>query len=83
MEFAKLGTGVAVNAIRAGVTVTPALMQIPERDLLIEHAMSANPHGRMTTVDDVARAIVTLSGEGTYWITGNVIGVDGGELVSG
>jgi enoyl-[acyl-carrier-protein] reductase (NADH) len=83
MEFAKLRTGVAVNAIRAGVTVTPALMQIPERDLLIEHAMSANPHGRMTTVDDVAQAIVTLSGEGTHWITGNVIGVDGGELVSG
>jgi NAD(P)-dependent dehydrogenase (short-subunit alcohol dehydrogenase family) len=58
-------------------------MQIPERDLLIEHAMTANPHGRMTTVQDVARAIVALSGEGTHWITGNVIGVDGGELVSG
>ena len=37
----------------------------------------------MTTVEDVAQAIVTLSGEGTHWITGNVIGVDGGELVSG
>ena len=83
MEFAKLRTGVTVNAIRAGVTVTPALMQIPERDALIAHAMSANPHGRMTTVEDVAQAIVTLSGEGTHWITGNVIGVDGGELVSG
>ncbi len=83
MEFAKLRTGVTVNAIRAGVTVTPALMQIPERDLLIEHAMSANPHGRMTTVDDIAQAIVTLSTEGTHWITGNVLGVDGGELVSG
>jgi enoyl-[acyl-carrier-protein] reductase (NADH) len=83
MEFAKLRTGVTVNAIRAGVTVTPALMQIPERDLLIEHAMSANPHGRMTTVDDVAQAIVTLSAEGTHWITGNVLGVDGGELISG
>ena len=83
MEFAKLRTGVSVNAIRAGVTVTPALMQIPERDLLIDHAMNANPHGRMTTVEDVAQAIVALSSEGTHWITGNVIGVDGGELVSG
>jgi NAD(P)-dependent dehydrogenase (short-subunit alcohol dehydrogenase family) len=54
-------------------------MQIPG-DLLIEHAMSANPHGRMTTVDDIAQAIVTLSSEGTHWITGNVLGVDGGEL---
>jgi NAD(P)-dependent dehydrogenase (short-subunit alcohol dehydrogenase family) len=82
MEFAKLGAGVTVNAIRAGVTMTPALMQIPEREGLIAHGMK-NPMGRMTTVDDVAQAIVTLSGEGTHWITGNVLGVDGGELVSG
>jgi enoyl-[acyl-carrier protein] reductase III len=83
MEFAKHRTGVTVNALRAGVTVTPALMQIPERDELIAHATSKNPMRRMTTVDDVARAIVALSAEGTHWITGNVIGVDGGEFISG
>jgi NAD(P)-dependent dehydrogenase (short-subunit alcohol dehydrogenase family) len=82
MEFAKLGSGVTVNAIRAGVTMTPALMQIPERDALIAHGQ-ANPMGRMTTVEDVAQAIVTLSGSGTHWLTGNVLGVDGGELISG
>jgi hypothetical protein len=43
----------------------------------------ANPNGRMTTVEDVAQAIVTLSGTGTHWITGNVLGIDGGELISG
>jgi hypothetical protein len=26
---------------------------------------------------------VALSAEGTHWITGNVIGVDGGELIAG
>ncbi|MEO7119078.1 MAG: SDR family oxidoreductase [Candidatus Limnocylindrales bacterium] len=83
MEFARLGGGVTVNAIRAGVTITPALMQIPERDQLIQHANKKNPMGRMTTVDDVAQAIVTLSGDGTHWITGNVIGIDGGELIAG
>ncbi len=83
MEFARNGSGVTVNAIRAGVTVTPALMQIPEHDLLIKYATEGNPNGRMTTVHDVAGAIVTLSGEGTEWITGNVLGVDGGELISG
>ena len=30
-----------------------------------------------------AQAIVTLSNEGTHWMTGNVLGIDGGELVSG
>jgi enoyl-[acyl-carrier protein] reductase III len=83
MEFAKLHSGVTVNAIRAGVTRTPALMQIPEAQQLIDYATAGNPMGRMTTVDDVAQAIVTLSREGTHWITGNVLGVDGGELVSG
>ena len=83
MEFARLGSGVTVNAIRAGVTVTPALMRIPESQGLIDYAMKSNPMGRMTTVDDVARAIVRLSDEGTHWINGNVIGVDGGELISG
>jgi enoyl-[acyl-carrier protein] reductase III len=82
LEFAKLGSGVTVNAIRAGVTMTPALMQIPERDLLIAHG-EANPMGRMTTVEDVAQAIVALSGGGTHWLTGNVLGVDGGELIAG
>jgi len=82
MEFAKLHSGITVNAVRAGVTMTPALMQIPERDALIAHG-EGNPMGRMTTVDDVAQAIVSLSGEGTHWITGNVIGIDGGELISG
>ncbi len=83
MEFARLGSGVTVNAVRAGVTQTPALMQIPERDALIKHATDKNPSGRMTTVEDVAAAITTLSRDGTHWITGNVIGIDGGELVAG
>jgi NAD(P)-dependent dehydrogenase (short-subunit alcohol dehydrogenase family) len=83
MELAKNRTGVTVNAIRAGVTLTPALMQIPERDELMAQANARNPMGRMTTPDDVARAIVALSAEGTHWITGNVIGIDGGEFISG
>jgi NAD(P)-dependent dehydrogenase (short-subunit alcohol dehydrogenase family) len=83
MEFAKNGSGVTVNAIRAGVTMTPALMQIPEHEGLVNYALNSNPMGRLTTVQDVANAIVTLSGEGTHWMTGNVLGIDGGELISG
>ena len=83
MEFARNGSGVTVNAIRAGVTMTPALMRIPESQSLIDYATAGNPMGRMTTVDDVAQAIVTLSSQGTHWITGNVLGIDGGELIAG
>lgn len=83
LELARLGSGVTVNAVRAGVTRTPALMQIPERDKLIRDAEARNPMGRMTTVEDVAQAIVALSEGGTHWLTGNVLGIDGGELIAG
>jgi NAD(P)-dependent dehydrogenase (short-subunit alcohol dehydrogenase family) len=63
--------------------MTPALMRIPEHDAIIESATRRNPTGRMTTPQDVADAIVALSGEGTGFISGEVIGVDGGEYITG
>jgi len=83
MELARRGTGVTVNGIRAGVTVTPALLKIPEHEAIIEAATRRNPTGRMTTPRDVANAIVALAGEGTDFISGEIIGVDGAEFVTG
>jgi len=75
--------GIAVNAIRAGVTDTPALRKIPGNELIADTALRRNPSGRLTTPDDVARAIAALCRPGTEWVTGNVIGVDGGEDIVG
>jgi enoyl-[acyl-carrier protein] reductase III len=75
--------GVAVNAIRAGVTDTPASRKIPAAEFMFQEAQRRNPGGRLTVPEDVAEAIVALSLPGTRWITGNVIGVDGGEDVTG
>jgi NAD(P)-dependent dehydrogenase (short-subunit alcohol dehydrogenase family) len=83
MELAGLGTGVTANTLRAGVTMTPALMKIPEKAAIIEAATRRNPTGRMTTTQDVANTILALSGEGTDFINGEVIGVDGGEYITG
>jgi enoyl-[acyl-carrier-protein] reductase (NADH) len=83
MEFARKGGGIAVNSIRAGVTDTPALRKIPENQRMIDVTMARNPHGRMTTPQDVADAIVTLSATDSDWISGNIISVDGGEFVTG
>ncbi|HEY8987882.1 MAG TPA: SDR family oxidoreductase [Candidatus Limnocylindrales bacterium] len=83
MEFARRDTGIAVNSIRAGVTDTPALRKIPENQRMIDVTLARNPHGRMTTTQDVADAIVTLSETDSDWISGNIIGVDGGEFVTG
>jgi len=70
---------VTANAIRAGVTATRAAQKIPGYDALEQGAQRRNPSGRLTTPEDVAKAIVVLSHPDTAWLTGNVIGVDGGE----
>jgi NAD(P)-dependent dehydrogenase (short-subunit alcohol dehydrogenase family) len=75
--------GITANAIRAGVTATPAAQKIPGYEQIAAEARRRNPHGRMTTPEDVARAIVVLSHPDTYWVTGNVLGVDGGEDIVG
>ena len=74
--------GVSVNAIRAGVTDTPASRKIPAAEFLFQEARRRNPGGRLTVPEDVAEAIAALSLPGTRWISGNVIGVDGGEDVT-
>ena len=83
MELARHGTGATANCIRAGVTITPALLKIPEAQTMIDITMKRNPTGRMTTPQDVANAILALSGEGTEFINGDIISVDGGEFVTG
>ncbi len=74
--------GIAVNALRGGVTDTPALRKIPGSEKLVEIATQRNPHHRLTTPDDLGGAIVALCNPGADWITGNVINVDGGEEIS-
>ncbi len=75
--------GISANAIRAGVTDTPAARKIPGSDRMFERARASNPAGRLTTPEDVAEVLVSLSLCHSPWITGNVIGVDGGEELSG
>ena len=73
--------GITVNSIRAGVTDTPALRRIPGHEELKRAAEERNPGGRLTRPEDVAEALVALSDPRLYWMTGNTIGVDGGELM--
>ena len=79
-EMAPLG--VTANAIRAGVTDTPALRRIPEGIRLLGVANERNPSGRATQPQDIANAIAALSDERLYWMTGNVLGIDGGEEIT-
>ena len=81
MELAPWGA--TANCIRAGVTDTPALRKIPGNEQMMEYAKLRNPYRRLTTTEDVAKAIAILSNSGADWVTGNVIGADGGEDIVG
>lgn len=72
---------ITCNSIMAGVTDTPAGNKIPMFDKMMSAAKQKNPHNRLTTPEDVARAIVLLCDEKADWISGNVIGVDGAEYI--
>ncbi len=75
--------GVTANAIMAGVTDTPALRKIPGSIEMLKRALQKNPSRRLTTPDDVAKALAVLSHRNTQWMTGNVIAIDGGEFIVG
>lgn len=79
MELGHLG--ITANAVMAGVTDTPALRKIPGAIDMLRVAKAKNPGGRHTTPEDVAKAIVLFADSDAHWISGNVIGVDGGEDV--
>ena len=74
--------GIAANAIKAGITHTPALEKIPAGMQLLDFAQNHNPSGRVTEPADIARAIIALSLDDSNWVTGNTINVDGGEDIT-
>jgi NAD(P)-dependent dehydrogenase (short-subunit alcohol dehydrogenase family) len=74
---------ITVNAVRAGVTDTAAARKIPSWEAVRARALSLNPNRRLTEPADVARAVALLIEPGTQWLTGNVIGLDGGEDIAG
>ena len=74
---------IAVNAIQAGVTDTPALRKIPGNDDMIKKVTEINPSKRLTTPEDVARVAAMIGASYDTWMTGNTIRVDGGEDIVG
>ena len=71
--------GITANAVLAGVTDTPALRKIPGAAKMLDVARAKNPALRNGTAEDVAKGIALLAQDGAYFISGNVIRIDGGE----
>ena len=72
--------GVTVNALRAGVTFTPALRKIPGHETMIDLALSQIPFKRLTQPTDIAKFISAQANSDENWATGNIFNLDGGEV---
>lgn len=75
--------GIRVNAVAAGPTQSGALTGMmglsPEHAAVIEEAEREQiPLKRRGSPDDIARWVVHLAHPASEWLTGQVIGVDGG-----
>ncbi len=67
-----------VNAVAPGLTQTALTAAITSNESSRKASESMHALGRLGTTEDVARAIVFLLDPQNSWITGQVLGVDGG-----
>lgn len=73
------GFGIRVNALAPGWITTPMTESLP--DDLRQRATDESALGRLGEPDDVARATVFLVSDLARHITGQVLRVDGGQLI--
>lgn len=70
--------GITVNAVSAGPVDSEALRDLPQRRLLLRVVRARTPMRRITTVEDVAKAVLFLCSESAAMIHGHTLVVDGG-----
>ena len=69
-------SGVTVNCVCPGVIATDMLASFTQEDLAV--LCEETPVGRLGTPEDIARTLVFLAEESAGFITGQIIGVNGG-----
>ena len=72
------GWGVRVNAVAPGLVRTPLAAPLTENEGLRKASEAMHPLGRIGEPGDVASAICWLLDPAQGWVTGQVLGVDGG-----
>jgi len=82
IEYA--GRGVRVNAVAPGAVDTDFMAEAraadPDPAASLAVTLSNHPIGRMSTADEVARAIAFLASPESAGITGTILSVDGGYV---
>ena len=72
------GRGIRVNVVAPGLVDTPMSAGITGNPLMLKASEGMHPLGRIGRPDEIAQVITWLLGPDSSWVTGQVIGVDGG-----
>jgi len=72
---------VRVNAVRPGMTRTPATEAAFDNLAMTAAFLAGQPIGRSGEVDDIAQAVRFLAGPESSWVTGQLLTVDGGHTL--
>lgn len=75
---AELAPKVRVNCVAPSITDTPLAAKLLASDEKKEKSGERHPLKRVGTVNDIASATTFLLSEEASWITGQIVGVDGG-----
>lgn len=70
--------GIRVNCVAPGMTRTPLTAKLLQNEMMAKASASMHALGRIGEPNDVASAIEWLLSPEQSWVTGQVIGVDGG-----
>jgi len=70
--------GIRVNVVAPGLTDTPLTAGITGNEAQLKASAAMHPLGRIGRADEVAAAVAWLIDPAQAWITGQVLGVDGG-----
>ena len=69
---------IRVNCVAPGLVRTPLTARLTQSEVSLKASQAMHPLGRIGEPDDVAAAIAFLLDPANNWITGQVLGVDGG-----
>lgn len=73
--------GVRVNVVRPGLVRTELADPLLSDEQVLADYLAQMPISRVGTVDDIGAAVRFLCGPESTWITGQVLGVDGGHTL--